>query len=92
MDHIFSPLAGGNPAIDVPLKCIIASRIKVGARTAEAASDAFSRFPEQVGWDVEMLLVGELDGKTSDEAVSFLQEWLFFGVLYYVLDASRVSH
>ncbi|KAF9639164.1 hypothetical protein BFW01_g10061 [Lasiodiplodia theobromae] len=94
MDHIPSPLEGGNPAIDVPLKCTGTIRINCGQIAPEAAADSFSSFPEEVGWSIELLLLGDLQDRSGDEAIAFIQEWLFFGVLYHVLGAAgvRVRH
>lgn len=91
MDHIPSPLAGGNPAIDVPLKCTGTIRINCGQMmTPEAAADTFRSFPEEAGWSTELLLLGDLQDRSGDKAMAFVQEWLFFGVLYHVLSAAGV--
>ena len=41
----------------------------------------FSSYPESKGWITELLIWGYLSGRPRGDAESFLQSWLFFGVL-----------
>jgi hypothetical protein len=48
-------------------------------------------YPERRGWDRKMLLQGNFEGKTLAETRSFLQEWMYFGLLFHIFDQPGMS-
>ena len=47
--------------------------------------EGFSKFPSRWGYETQALERGDLGGRHIDEATTFLQAWLFFGLLTEVL-------
>jgi hypothetical protein len=45
----------------------------------------FAAYPARRGFDLNRLLEGDFDCHSSDEIASFLQTWLFFGLIHAVL-------
>jgi hypothetical protein len=48
---------------------------------------AFDSYPTRRGWDRDLLLRGDFTQHPPDSTAAFLQDWLYFGVLYEVLGA-----
>ncbi|KAJ5959917.1 uncharacterized protein N7479_007067 [Penicillium vulpinum] len=44
----------------------------------------FSTYPERVGWDITRLLAGDFSQHPAELTGAFLQNWLYFGVLWEV--------
>jgi hypothetical protein len=43
--------------------------------------EGLADYPERLGWDLDQLADGDLQNRSLEEAISFLQSWLFFGFL-----------
>jgi hypothetical protein len=52
---------------------------------------AFAEFPQRKGIDVDRLRHGDLEQRTPEEILSFLQSWLFFGLLHSVFAAVSIK-
>ncbi|MCJ1306683.1 hypothetical protein MMC25_000326 [Agyrium rufum] len=65
---------GASEGIEVPYVC---SEMYDG--------EDFYSYPQRKGWDIASLSNGDLKGKSPDDAASFLQAWMYFGLLSYVL-------
>lgn len=52
---------------------------------------SFFDYPERRGWDKDKLYLGDFSGKTLEETQGFLQEWLYFGPLFHILDSPGMS-
>ncbi|KAL2840676.1 hypothetical protein BJY01DRAFT_218215 [Aspergillus pseudoustus] len=73
MDHIESVPDSPYPALQIP--CL----------SSEAYDGLdFLTYPERSGWDIDRLLNGDFSGRPTEETAAFLQNWLFFGVLWEV--------
>jgi hypothetical protein len=72
MDHL--PNFGASAPIEVPY---------VGNEAYDG--HGFQGYPDRKGWDTANLLRLTFDGRTHEEAASFLQTWLFFGLLFEVI-------
>jgi hypothetical protein len=48
-------------------------------------------YPERRGWDKDKLYRGDFEGKSLEDLQGFLQEWLYFGPLFHVLDIPGMS-
>ncbi|KAJ5823982.1 hypothetical protein N7447_006322 [Penicillium robsamsonii] len=44
----------------------------------------FSTYPERAGWDITRLLAGDFSQHPAEPTGAFLQNWLYFGVLWEV--------
>ncbi|RDW91443.1 hypothetical protein BP5796_02608 [Coleophoma crateriformis] len=44
-------------------------------------ADQFSTYPHRQGWDIESLQAGNFQGRSPAEVASFLQAWLYFGMM-----------
>ncbi|KAL3459280.1 hypothetical protein BJX64DRAFT_265141 [Aspergillus heterothallicus] len=44
----------------------------------------FLTYPQRTGWDIDRLLSGDFSEHPAKETAAFLQNWLFFGVLWEV--------
>ncbi|RDW78977.1 uncharacterized protein DSM5745_05829 [Aspergillus mulundensis] len=71
MDHVESPPDSPYPLLEVP--CLSDEPYE---------HHDFSTYPEHKGWDINRLFDG--DFTEHEEAAPFLQNWLFFGVLWEV--------
>ena len=69
MQHL--PSYGASAPIVVPYIC-----------TEMYDGGSFDGYPLRKGWDLEKLLVMKPQGKTLEEAESFLQSWMYFGILF----------
>jgi hypothetical protein len=73
MDHL--PSFGGSPEKSVfPTfagKCTTAG--------------TFLDYLERKSWDKQRLYKGQLEGRSFEETASILQSWMYFGLLYQVL-------
>jgi hypothetical protein len=78
MNHLMS--FGANSPIRVPYVC---SEMYDGLH--------FFSYLHRKGWKLEKLANGNLGDKTSQDAASFLQAWLYFGLLFHVLGPVDVS-
>lgn len=45
----------------------------------------FSKYPSRRGYDLQLLLHGDFQGSSAEEVASFLQVWLWFGLIHGVL-------
>jgi hypothetical protein len=45
----------------------------------------FAGYPTRRGWNIELLLQGDLQERTRAEAAQFIQTWLYFGMMYELL-------
>ncbi|BCS20370.1 uncharacterized protein APUU_20802S [Aspergillus puulaauensis] len=69
MDHVETP--PDSPYAPLQIPCL----------STEPYDDPdFLTYPERAGWDIDRLLAG--DFSQHEDAASFLQNWLFFGVLW----------
>lgn len=77
MDHIALPAVQVYPPVCVP--CL-----------SDNSYDGldFHSYPDRRGWDQERLLAGDFSQRSSTETAAFLQDWLFFGVLWHILGCS----
>ncbi|KAL2830616.1 hypothetical protein BDW59DRAFT_158518 [Aspergillus cavernicola] len=73
MDHVESVPDPQYPPLQVP--CLNAEPYD---------GDSFSTYPERAGWDITRLLAGDFSQHPAEETAAFLQNWLFFGVLWEV--------
>lgn len=80
MDHL--PTSAGKPPIEIPYLC----------RDMYDGGE-FATFPQRRGWHLETLLFKELSLSKvpKDEATSFLQSWMYFGLLYHVFQPIPVN-
>ncbi|KAL2794002.1 hypothetical protein BJX66DRAFT_304938 [Aspergillus keveii] len=44
----------------------------------------FLTYPERSGWDIDRLFAGDFSEHSAEETATFLQNWLYFGVLWEV--------
>ncbi|KAJ5871113.1 uncharacterized protein N7529_003466 [Penicillium soppii] len=44
----------------------------------------FPKYPERAGWDIDRLLAGDFSQHPAEPTGAFLQNWLYFGVLWEV--------
>ena len=72
MDH-FPPVSKPYNPVEIPL---------LGG---EYDGQEFTGYPTRQNWDLEKLQAGDLQGRTTAEAGSFLQTWLYFGMMQEVL-------
>ena len=79
MDHL--PSFGASDAISVPYRC-----------TEPYDGLSFDKYPERKGYDKEKLLRGELDDYSPSHVASFLQTWMYFGLLSAVLDVPGANY
>ncbi|KFY92248.1 hypothetical protein V500_04235 [Pseudogymnoascus sp. VKM F-4518 (FW-2643)] len=75
MDHL--------PSISRPWRPI---RVPYLEGPTFAKEDNFMDFPKRHGWDVEKIIEGNYEGKTPAQVATFLQGWLFFGLIASVID------
>ena len=47
----------------------------------------FNTYPQRVGWDQDKLWNNDLQGRSMQDAIAFLQTWIYFGLLYQVFGA-----
>ncbi len=78
MDH-FPPVSNPHNPVEIPY---------LGG---EYDGDDFKSYPAQQHWHLANLQAGELQGRTPAEAGSFLQAWLYFGLLQEVLGIKIVT-
>lgn len=52
---------------------------------------SFGDYPQRRGWDLKRLLSRDFSEHSSDETASFLQTWLFFGILHEIREYSGVT-
>lgn len=45
----------------------------------------FSEYPSRRGYDLQLLLQGDFQGSSAEEIASFLQVWLWFGLIHGIL-------
>ncbi|KAL2870608.1 uncharacterized protein BJX67DRAFT_377957 [Aspergillus lucknowensis] len=73
MDHVESVPGSLYPPLQVP--CL----------SPEAYDGLdFSTYPERAGWDIARLLRGDFSQHPAEPTAAFLQNWLYFGVLWEV--------
>jgi len=51
----------------------------------------FTAYPQRKNWDISRLQQDDLLGKTREEVATFLQTWLFFGMLHEFLEQPIVT-
>lgn len=81
MDHLPVPLHPLYQPLIVPCLC----------KTAYNSSD-FQNYPTLRGFNPERLLTGDFSQKEEHETASFLQDWLYFGVLYETLGTRQEDY
>ena len=72
MDHL--PSFGASAPIEVPY---------LGGEIYDGLE--FQGYPERKGWDTVNIIEGRFDGRTYEETASFLQTWLYFGLVSSVI-------
>ncbi|KAL2819828.1 hypothetical protein BJX63DRAFT_418752 [Aspergillus granulosus] len=73
MDHVESLPDSPYPRLQIP--CL----------SSEAYDGLdFLTYPERSGWDIDRLLDGDFSEHPGEKTAAFLQNWLFFGVLWEV--------
>ena len=72
MDHI--PSFGASAPIEVPY---------LGGEIYDGLE--FQGYPERKGWDTANIIECTFDGRSYEEAASFLQTWLYFGLVSSVI-------
>lgn len=82
MDHLPVPSYPLHPSIKVPLRC----NPSYGLSSVPEGRSSFSEYPESQGWEIERVLIGDI-GPDPRLAESFLQEWLYFGLMSEVLNS-----
>ena len=81
MDHLPIPSQPTERPIKVPLRCKPSYGLDSGADRP-----SHSAYPESQGWDPEVILIGDI-GLDPRRVESFLQQWLFFGLIYEVVNS-----
>jgi hypothetical protein len=82
MDHIPSPANPRQP-LSVKYRCKVKSE--------EYDHKGYYGYPVRKGIDIGKLKKGDLQDKSVDYIVTFLQQWLYFGLLEEVFRACDVS-
>ena len=72
MDHL--PSFGASASIEIPY---------LGGETYDGLG--FQGYPERKGWDTVNIIERRFDGRSYEETASFLQTWLYFGMLSSVI-------
>ena len=72
MDHL-PPVSKSYNAVEIPY---------LGG---EYDGEEFTGYPAQQNWDLEKLQAGDLQNRTALDAGSFIQSWLYFGMMQEVL-------
>ncbi|KGO67578.1 Heterokaryon incompatibility [Penicillium italicum] len=73
MDHIESAPVSQNASIEIP--CLSHEPYD---------GEDFPKYPERAGWDIDRLLAGDFSQHPAEPTGAFLQNWLYFGVLWEV--------
>jgi hypothetical protein len=81
MDHLPVPSQPTERPIKVPLRCEPSYGLIPGADRP-----SHSAYPASQGWDPEVILIGDI-GPDPRRVESFLQQWLFFGLIYEIVNS-----
>ena len=80
MDHLLPSVSSKCTTLEVPY-------LFDKSRPFEYDNGDWEGYPERVSWDVETFMDGDFTNggqNTSNQAASFLQAWLYFGIIYAI--------
>ena len=68
-----------------------ADPIRVPYVCEQAFQGSFFDYPDRRGWDKEKLLHRDLQVRSAQQVLSFFQEWLYFGLLRFLLELADLD-